>query len=145
MKNSLKVLLCLILLNISCSDDNNNNNVNSNCDKLSQVISEENFQDVITANYMITNAALDGDCLSVTISSSGCNGETWEMKLLGTNNVMESLPLQRDVKIELDNQELCLAVFQKTVSFDLIPFRVEGQNQVDLHLDGWDETIEYQY
>ena len=49
------------------------------------------------------------------------------------------------MKIELDNPEVCLAIVQKTVSFDLTPFQVDGQNQVILNIDGWDEPITYQY
>ena len=133
-----------LLLSISCSDDDKKT-IDSNCDKQAQVVSDTNFQDIITANYMITNVVLNGDCLSVTISSSGCSGETWDVELISSNSILESFPVQRLVKIELDNPEVCLAIVQKTVSFDLAPFQVDGQNQVILNIDGWNETINYQY
>ncbi|HQW69918.1 MAG TPA: hypothetical protein PLH25_09640 [Flavobacterium sp.] len=145
MKYFLTVLSCLFLVTISCSDDDNKKTTNSNCDKQAIVFSDDNFQDVITANYMITNVVLNGDCLSVTISSSGCSGETWDVELISSNSILESFPVQRLVKIELDNPEVCLAIVQKTVSFDLTPFQVDGQNQVILNIDGWDEPITYQY
>ena len=144
MKHFLTLLSCLFLVTISCSDDDKKT-VNSNCDKQAIVFSDDNFQDVITANYMITNVVLNGDCLSVTISSSGCSGETWDVELISSNSILESFPVQRLVKIELDNPEVCLAIVQKTVSFDLTPFQVDGQNQVILNIDGWDEPITYQY
>ena len=133
-----------LLLSISCSDDDKKT-IDSNCDKQAQVVSDTNFQDIITANYMITNVVLNGDCLSVTISSSGCSGETWDVELISSNSILESFPVQRLVKIELDNPEVCLAIVQKTVSFDLAPFQVDGPNQVILNIDGWNETINYQY
>ncbi len=144
MKKLIIALSCLVFLYISCSDDDKKT-VNSNCDKQALVVNENAFQDIITANYMITNAILNDDCLSITVSSSGCNGETWEMNFIGSNSVLESFPVQRLVKVELDNQEACLAVFQKTVSFDLVPFQVNGQSQVTLNIEGWDEPIIYQY
>lgn len=144
MKLFLTLLSCLFLVTISCSDDDKKT-VNSNCDKQALVFSDDNFQDVITANYMITNVVLNGDCLSVAISSSGCSGETWDVELISSNSILESFPVQRLVKIELENPEVCLAIVQKTVSFDLAPFQVDRQNQVILNIDGWDEPITYQY
>jgi hypothetical protein len=145
MKHFFRVISFFLLLTISCSDDNNNNNANSNCNKQAQVISDITFEDIITANYMITNVVLDGDCLAVTVSSSGCSGDTWEMKLLGSNSVLQILPIQRSAKIELNNQEACLAIVQKTVSFDLVPFQIDGQNEVLINIEGWDEPITYEY
>ncbi|MCZ8089493.1 MAG: hypothetical protein O9282_06765 [Flavobacterium sp.] len=144
MKQFITVLCCFLLFTISCSDDDKKT-VSSNCDKQAIVFNDDNFQDIITANYMITNVVLNDDCLSVTVSSSGCNGETWDMELISSTSILESFPVQRLVKVELDNEEACLAVFQKTVSFDLAPFQVDGQNQVILNIDGWDEPITYQY
>lgn len=145
MKYFFTVLSCfLVVLLAACSDDNSKT-VNSNCDKQALVIDDNNFQDIITANYMITNIVLNGDCLEITLSSSGCDSNTWEMNLISSNSFFESLPLQRRVKVELNNQETCLAVFQKTVSFDLIPLRIDGQNQVPLNIEGWSEPITYQY
>jgi hypothetical protein len=144
MKYFFTVMSVFLLLSISCSDDDKKT-IDSNCDKQAQVVSDTNFQDIITANYMITNVVLNGDCLSITISSSGCSGETWDVELISSNSILESFPVQRLVKIELDNPEVCLAIVQKTVSFDLAPFQVDGQNQVILNIDGWDETINYQY
>ena len=144
MKYFFTVMSVFLLLSISCSDDDKKT-IDSNCDKQAQVVSDTNFQDIITANYMITKVVLNGDCLSVTISSSGCSGETWDVELISSNSILESFPVQRLVKIELDNPEVCLAIVQKTVSFDLAPFQVDGQNQVILNIDGWNETINYQY
>ncbi len=67
------------------------------------------------------------------------------MELISSTSILESFPVQRLVKVELDNEDACLAVFQKTVSFDLAPFQVDGQNQVILNNDGWDQPITYQY
>ena len=48
------------------------------------------------------------------------------------------------ISMVINNQE-CLAVFQKTKSFDLTPFRIEGQNSVPLNIEGWNEQVIYEY
>lgn len=144
MKQFSIALSCFLLLTVSCSDDNKKI-ISSNCDKQAQVFSDHAFQDIITTNYAITNVVLNDDCLSITVSSSGCDGEMWDMNLISTNNFSEYFPLERQVKVELDNQEACLAVFQKTVSFDLDSFQIAGQNEVRLNIEGWNKMIIYHY
>ena len=53
--------------------------------------------------------------------------------------------MQRAVKVELVSNQLCLAVLQKTKSFDLLPFQISGQNQIPLNILGWNKTIIYKY
>ena len=53
--------------------------------------------------------------------------------------------MQRAVKVELVNNQLCLVVLQKTKSFDLLPFQIKGQNQVPLNILGWNKTIIIKY
>jgi hypothetical protein len=47
--------------------------------------------------------------------------------------------------MELINDEACLAFFQKTVSFDLTPFQIDGQSDLPLNINGWNEQITYEY
>jgi hypothetical protein len=145
--NNLKKIIALFgiigIIFISCSDDDNA--TNKTCDSNSEVIAETIFNDINTSNYTITDVNLNGDCLEITISSSGCDAEQWQMNLYSTNAFYEVYPLQRAVKVKLINNQLCLAVFQKTKSFDLIPFQIKGQNQISLNIEGWNEQIIYEY
>jgi hypothetical protein len=45
----------------------------------------------------------------------------------------------------LINGQACLAYFEETISFDLTPFQIEGQNEVPLQIEGWDEALLYVY
>ena len=47
--------------------------------------------------------------------------------------------------MELINQDLCEANFIKTVSFDLIPLQLEGQDLLPLNIYGWNEQVIYEY
>ncbi len=67
------------------------------------------------------------------------------MKLFSTDAFYTVFPLQRAVKIKLINNDLCLAFFRKTVSFDLSSFQIDGQNQIPLNIEGWKEQIIYKY
>lgn len=144
MKNIFALVLFGIMF-ISCSDDDNNIGYVSNCDLIAQVIDEESFQEIETNNYLLINVVLNQNCLEITFGSSGCDGSTWEENLFSKDVLFDALPLQRVVKFELLSQELCAAYFEKTVSFDLIPFQIEGQNQAPLNIEGWEEVIIYQY
>lgn len=126
-------ICCMLLIFSACSSSSDND---ANCSKQAQIVSEQTFNDVLI-NYTVTDVALNEDCLDVTISSSGCSSESWQMDLLSNP--------QHDLKVKLINQELCLAVFQKTVSYSLIPLRVQGQHQVTLNIEGWNEDIVYNY
>lgn len=136
MKQFFTFLLFCCAFFIFSSCDNSDNNSQS-CNDKATVIADQPFNAIGTENYTITDVTLSGNCLSVTISSSGCSSNNWEMNLFGND--------QQQLKLELINPELCLAVFQKTVSYSLVPLREEGQNQVTLTLTGWDEDIIYNY
>ncbi len=131
---------------VSCKgDDSNCCNPNpTNCNKFS-VIDEIKYNQTNTNNYTICNVVLNGDCLEITVSSSGCDPKNWDMNFIASEVVVETLPNQWNVKVALINNEACQAVFQKTVSFNLTAFQWVGQNQVQLNVDGWNTPILYQY
>ena len=141
-----KLLLILTLIHIlSCNSEDDNSTIENNCDFTSEIILEEDFNALSTSNYAITEVELNDDCLEITFSASGCGTDLWEENLYSTDASYNVFPLQRDVKIELINEELCLAVFQKTVSFDLTPFQIDGQSDLPLNITGWNEQITYGY
>ena len=145
MKKIFTLLTLSGMLFVACFDDDNNTGNVSQCDLISKIIEQGAFDEVPTDNYQINNVVLNQDCLEITFASSGCDGNSWGLNLYSTNTINFIFPLQRTVKVELINEELCLAFIEKTVSFDLIPFRVEEENEVLLNIVGWDEPVIYQY
>ncbi|MDC0622163.1 hypothetical protein OAO94_00015 [Flavobacteriaceae bacterium] len=141
-----KLLLFLpIILILSCNSENDNSTIENNCDFTSEIILEEDFNAINTSNYGIIEVELNGDCLGITFGSSGCGTDLWEENLYSIDVFYNVFPLQRDVKMELINDEACLAFFQKTVSFDLTPFQIDGQSDLPLNINGWNEQITYEY
>ncbi len=142
------IFLALACLFISCdSDDDNNNDTNLvtyDCDQ-EVVISNEQFQNATTSDVGFVDYSFVDGCLELSYSSSGCDGSTWTVELIDSGNVMESAPPQRNIRMVLDNQEACLAVIGKETSFDISSLRVEGSDEVILHLENFDEDILYEY
>lgn len=134
-------LLCLLLLNFQCDDDDTS--VLPHCSEV--VIDNDAYLSAQTDFYNVSNVYIDGNCLVMDISASGCDGSTWEFALIDSGNVAESSPLQRFLKLTLHNNEDCLAVFTQEVSFDLVPLRVEDANEVLLNIEGLDESVLYVY
>jgi hypothetical protein len=115
------------------------------CGPSAVIVNEQVFNAIPTNNYSISNVVLTGNCLTITISSSGCSADSWIMKLFSVNAFYTVFPMQRVAKIELINNQDCAAIFQKTVTFDLTPFKITGQNSVQISLSGWNQPIVYQY
>jgi len=137
------IFLCMIFLNTTCDDD-----VvgvpETDCDQFA-LADNSLYEGAESDFYQIINAEVFEDCLNLEVSASGCSGETWEFLLLATEDVMESSPVQRNIKLVLINQEACLAVFSREVSFDLTDLQVEGENEVVFNLQDHEESITYSY
>lgn len=140
------ILLLIGVFVFSCSDDDTNCCLPvPECGKYALTVDDEAFLQVETENYSITHVVLNENCLEITISSSGCSGNTWEENLFSSVSVYTVHPNQKALKMELINEELCLAIVEKTILFDLTFLQIEGQNQVVFMLEGWEEPIIYVY
>ena len=134
--------ICLFVLDCNSNDEPT---IENKCDVSSEIISSEAFSAVSTSNYAITKVEINEDCIEITFGSSGCGTELWEEHLFSVDDFYTIFPLQRDLKMELINEELCEAYFIKTVSFNLIPLQIDGQNIVPLNIYGWNEQVSYDY
>lgn len=114
------------------------------CD-FTTVIDETKYANLSSDNFTFVNAEIEGDCLSIEIGASGCDGSTWKFELIDSGAVAESSPEQRFLKFEFLNTELCAAFFERTISFNLEPLRISGSNEIILNLDGWEAPLNYSY
>src|SRR5689334_1913312 len=73
------------------------------------VINATAYANTSTNNYTIVSAIVNGNCLEVKISSSGCNGASWTTELIDSEAILKSNPPQRLLKLKLTNNELCNA------------------------------------
>lgn len=108
----------------------------------SVIINNSLYASTITDNYTITDVKLENDILTVKISSSGCSRDSWQAFLVDANEILESYPVQRNIKLALDNKEACLAIFEKEFTFNLSVLK-EDFSELYLNLDGWNNPIHY--
>lgn len=140
-----KIGVFIIYLFVLGCNSNDEPTIENKCNVLSEIISSQDFSTVSTSNYAITKVEINEDCIEITFGSSGCGTELWEEHLFSVDSFYTIFPLQRDLKMELINEDLCDANFIKTVSFDLIPLQLEGQDLLPLNIYGWNEQVIYEY
>lgn len=139
----MKKVLILILIglsNLSCANDDDNEN---NCD-FETVISADQFVNAPADQLTINSLEINDNCLKINFSSGGCNGDTWELKLIDSEDILESLPPQRNLRLSLKNGEECEAYITKELTFDISNLQV-NENQVQLNITNSDKNILYEY
>jgi len=150
MRNILLVALAGITL-LGCSKEESDNarivlpgqETPTQCD-FRTVVSQEAFVTAPADQLSIQEVALAGDCLNIRFSASGCDGNSWQVKLIDSSVILDSDPAQRSIRLSLRNNELCQAIITREVSFDVSNLRDSG-NQVWLNLGEWNESILYTY
>ncbi|WOD44210.1 hypothetical protein [Hwangdonia lutea] len=55
--------------------------VDLDCD-FTVIIDKEKYDNLHTESFKLSNAEIAGNCLTVTVSASGCDGNTWEYQLV---------------------------------------------------------------
>ena len=145
MKNIL-ILFIFGLSLVGCSNDDDDSETLINCDfDTSMVlISEEQFDNAASDPLTINSLVLDNDNLTINFSASGCDGNSWELKLIDSENVFESNPPQRNLRLSLRNEELCQAFITRELTFDISNLQVDG-NQVVLNVTNSDDSVLYEY
>ena len=147
MKNLSFILIALFAIGIFTACDEENEVELLTCEQQT-IISATEFQTATSDAVSIDSLDITGNCLSITFSSGGCDGETWQLKLIDSGSVAESLPPQRSLKLALENEEFCLAYITKTITFDIHELEVDGEVSVLLNIsdsDDENEPILYEY
>ena len=108
------------------------------------IISEADYKNAPADELTILGASIAEDCLTVEFSASGCDGSAWEIKLIDANVVMESYPVQRNLRLSLFDQEECDAVITKTIAFDISPLQLD-YDKILLNLTNSGEQLLYEY
>ncbi|SFU10642.1 hypothetical protein SAMN04489724_4027 [Algoriphagus locisalis] len=93
---------------------------------------------------VINSLDIKGDLLIVNFSASGCNGESWEVKLIDSGALMYSNPPQRKLILSLKNEEVCAAYITKELVFDISELKVQG-GRVWLNVTNSDQVILYTF
>ncbi len=109
------------------------------------VIDGDLFANAPSDDLVINTVELNGNCLTMNYSASGCDGASWELKLIGSMATTRSIPPQRPIRLSLKNEELCEAFITREVRFDISDFQIEGMQKVVLNIEGYNSQIVYEY
>lgn len=136
----LLILISLVFLSLGCEEDDKEQ---ANCDQYT-VISESEYITASQDNVAITGMEIDGNCLKISFSASGCDGSSWIVKLIDSGDTFYTDPPQRDLILSLENKEECLAVIGKEISFDIESLQV-SDGRVILNITNTGDEILYEY
>jgi hypothetical protein len=95
-----------------------------------------------TGDFTVNNVLLNRDFLTIKIGASGCSGNSWKATLIGANQILESNPVQRNIRVIFENNEACLAVFEKEFTFNIKKLK-EDESKIILNLEDWNTQINY--
>ncbi len=93
---------------------------------------------------IIYEAEIHNDCIRITFSAIGCDGDTWKTKLLG-GNISESNPPRRMLRLSVENEEDCDNTVTKTMTYDISNLQIEEKNEIYLNIVDWNESLLYEY
>ena len=122
------LLVWPVILLLACEkqDDNIELALRSSCDQ-EAIVDQDLFDSATSSHVTIEETEIDGNCLRIKFSASGCNGGTWKLRLVAAEQVKYSLPPQRDVRLKLENNELCQAHLTRELTFDISDLRSNGE------------------
>lgn len=141
-----KLSLCLfcfalLFLNTKCDNDDE---VETNCGQ-GIVVDSGFYKSSLSEDFELVNAEIVGNCLTVEISTSGCDGSTWSLVLVDFGIIIQSDPQQRFLKLVFSKEEDCSEVLGQTRIFDLSTIQIEGINSIILNFDGLRNPLKYDY
>jgi len=131
--------VCFYGILLSCSEED----PSFSCSEQA-VISDRELDAAPNDEFVIQNLQIDGNFLLIRFGASGCDGDSWEVRLIGSELVMESLPPQRAMLLSLNNEEECEAFITKEVTFDITPTQA-AEPSIWLNFIDTEERILYEY
>ncbi|MDW3192686.1 MAG: hypothetical protein R8G66_09975 [Cytophagales bacterium] len=111
-------------------------------EQLEVMSNNELFQEVTTAGISIDSAQLLGDYLILDYRSSGCLLSEWEPYLVESEEVLESFPPQRNLKLVTHPIGGCAATKRKRGIFNVKELQVDGGVVILNIAYGFNEEIE---
>ena len=139
MKTISFLIFSILCLSLSCKKDEKTPSIEN-----SIIIGNDAFNTYPNDNLIISDVSISGDNLQIGFYSSACDGKSWIIELVGSADLLYSDPPQRQIRLSLNNKQLCQAVFAKTMTFNLKPSRINS-GEIILNLAGWNSPIRYKY
>lgn len=142
--NKIWTIILIGLVIWSCSKDDDGAETPNSDHEPKTIISAEQYLNAPSDQLTINSLSIENDSLKINFSASGCSGESWEVNLIDSEEILESFPPQRNLRLSLKNEEACEAFITKEIIFDISSLKVDG-NQVELSITNSNESILYEY
>lgn len=127
---------------ISCSSKKCEDNNSVICSATS--IDNEKYMNFESDSYSIINIGMSNDCLRISIQySGGC--EEVSAKLVDSGDIIETDPIQRNLRLLFTESDDCEALIKKDFYFVIENLKVENSNKVLLSFQNTDLTFLYEY
>ncbi|GEM_PF-543345 len=107
------------------------------------IISESEYENAPNDPFTIEHIRIDGNCIKIKFNASGCDGSTWNIKLIDSGDITGYNPYKRTLRLSLDNKEECTAVPSVEATFNIKDLQIDGNNKITLNISG--EEILYVY
>lgn len=131
---------------VSCdtSDDPGDiQNTINDCDF--EVIVDKNEYSFLDADdFELSKLAIADNCFSFKLTASGCDGSSWDVRLIDADSLRNTNPTQRNLKVDFSNEEECTSIVSKTYSVDIEKLQIKGDS-VHLNIINADKEISYDY
>lgn len=131
------LILCLLVI-AGCQKDSTKNHHQK------VVIDPVSFQDQQSDDFEFVDVRVFGDSLGVTIRYGGGCGNILT-SLIDSGILTDTHPVQRNLRLILEDNDPCEAWLETEISFELINLRVADTNEVALNIAGWPTPILYTY
>jgi hypothetical protein len=128
---------------ISCNNDDDNSS--SLLESLDVIRVEENlFVNAPNDGFEIINASISDNNLNITIVYGGGCGNIYYDLVTG-NDYLETIPIQKNIRLAFDDKDNCEAGIELELSFDITQIQLSSTDSIILNLDKWEDQIEYSY
>lgn len=114
-----------------------------NCE-LETVSSITEYESAPKDHVTIQSIVIKENCLTIKYSASGCSGDSWIVKLIDSEAILESFPVQRNLLFSFKNEEQCEAYITKETSFNIANIKV-GEGPVKLNINNTEIDVLYTY
>ncbi|GLB50156.1 hypothetical protein [Neptunitalea lumnitzerae] len=137
-------VLAVLITAISCSEDEPSVVRSAQCGEF-VVLSTSGYNGTPSSSFSILEAELVEDCLTLTVSASGCSGNTWQGTIYAADYEIVNAEVVFDARLDVVNIEACTAVPSTEMVFDVSSLQVSGENSVMISIDGWNADLVYSY
>ncbi len=149
----LPIVLLLIIVGFSCKrsshiEENVENARKSQPCGKAVAANASNFATVTSDAFIINNAAISGDCLTVTLGLSSACADPASLSILHMPSSAAVFPPLHALKVALTYGTGCSMPGVRTYSFDLYPIRQNNTNKISVNISGqqgYYKTLEYSY